>query len=222
MARSKIKVLSTTSSEWSQVVQHARQLGAYSRDNQYGFNREKTALTIAPDNRMLYSTPDMKPASGPKPVKVSVREFLNFTTLDDVDNNATAKACSAEVANAVGATVSGAISAMQDIVQDIRDASPCSQDTLVVKSAKVLVQNVLLWRTIGLSKLEALGLDITRDGDKAYVLDIASNTAEELTPEYASTQAEKDLVNGDVTPFTIFAKDCELVEELVMVKRVEE
>jgi hypothetical protein len=166
---------------------------------------------------MLKSSPNMKPVAGPKPIKISVREFLGFSSLNDINGGTKAPDCTQAVDTAVAqsATVCAAI------IQDMHDASPCSQETLVVKSAKVAVQNALLWKTLGLAKLQALGLDVTMDGDVAYVIDVATNSATELTAAFASAQAEKDLVAGEVTEFTIFAKDMELVEELVMVKVVD-
>jgi len=214
--RSKFKILSTTKSEFDTVSAHARKLGAYSRDGDYSYNPQKTALTIETDGRMLKSSPNMKPTSGPKPIKISVREFMAFTSLNDINGGVKAPDCT----NAVNAAVYQSAELCAIIMQDMHDASPCSQETLVVKSAKVAVQNALLWKTIGLAKLQALGLEVTMDGDVAYVIDIASNTATGLTAAYASAQAEKDLVAGEVTEFTIFAKDMELVEELVMVKVV--
>lgn len=217
MARQKFKVLSTTRGEWDQVVTHARSLGAFSRDNQYAYRSDKSAMTITPDNRILYSSPDMKPTSGPAPVKISVREFLSFTSLNDIE-----KPVGANSGVAVASAVAASMAVCDAMIQEVIDESPCSQDTLVVKKATVLTQNALLWKTVGLPKLKSLGIDVTMDGDVAYVIDIASNTATELTAEFAAKQAKADLeANDGATAYTIYAKDMELISELVMTKKVD-
>jgi hypothetical protein len=215
--RSKFKILSTTKSEFDTASAHARSLGAYSRDNDYGFNPQKTALTIETDGRMLKSSPNMKPVAGPKPIKISVREFLGFTSLNDINGGTKAPDCTQAVDDAVAqsATVCAAI------IQDMHDASPCSQETLVVTACEVSEQNSLLFRTIGLPKLEALGIDVVRDGDKNYIIDITKNESVELTAKYASECAKRDLLDGEVSPWSIWAKEHELITSLTMTKVVD-
>lgn len=208
MSHKKIKVMPTTGTrqEWDTIVAHARKLGAISRDGEYGYNPDRTAMII--DNHyMKYSSPTMKPKAGVEvPTKVSVDEFMSLESLHDVqfigkpvDKQAVAKA--------VAAT---------------RAIMPCSQNTLAVSDCTVLVQNDVLWASVGLPMLKDLGVEVTTLGDKDYIIDVANNDAQLFTAETASAQAKKDLLDGKVTPYTQWAKQCELIENLVMSKELPE
>lgn len=208
MSHKKIKVMPSLgdSQEWNTIIAHARKLGAISRDGEYGFNAEKTAMVI--DNHYIkYSSPTMKTKEGfVVPLKVSVSEFLSMPSLHDVEFIGKPVDKQA-VAKAVAAT---------------RAAMPCAQNTLQVSDCDVLVQNPVLWSSVGLPLLKRLGVEVTTLGDKDYIIDIANNDAVEFTADSASAQAKADLVAGKNTPYTQWAKECELIENMVLSKELPE
>lgn len=202
MAHKKIKVIVTTAGQWDQVMNHARKLGAVSRDNAYGFNPDKTAMVID-NNYIKYSSPTMKSVAGAvEPLKISVNEFLGLASLHDagligqpVDKQA--------VANAVAA---------------VKEQMPCAQSTLDVTDCDVLTQDAVVFATVGIPMLKTLGIEITTVDGVDYTIDVTANTATKFTAESASQQAKADLIDGKVTAYTKWAKACDLVENLVMSK----
>lgn len=204
LMHTKIKVMPTlgNSNEWNTIIAHARKLGAISRDGEYDFNADKNALLID-NNYIKLSSPTMKTKSGfVAPVKVSVAEFLALTSLHDVEFIGKPMDKQA-VAKAVAAT---------------RASMPCAQTTLAVSGCDVLVQNPVLWTSQGLPRLKALGVEITMLGDVAYVIDVTSNSATEFNSTTASAQAKQDILDGKVTPYSIWANEFQLIENLVQTK----
>lgn len=206
MSHNKIKVMAATQNEWNTIIAHARSLGALSRDGQYGYNPEKTAMVV--DNFYIkYSSPTMKTKAGfVAPTKISVRDFLDLTSLHDVAN--------------IGKPVDKA--AVANAVAAVRASMPCAQNTLKVKDCDVLVQNAVVWASKGLPMLKSLGVDITVLGDKNYIIDISSNDAKEITPETASAQAKADILECKVTPYTQWAKNCDLISNMDLAKELPE
>lgn len=202
MAHKKIKVIATTSAEWNTIIAQARKLGAVSRDNTYGFNPEKTAMIID-NNYIKYSSPTLKSVAGATPpLKISVGEFLGLASLHD--------------AGLIGQPVDK--QAIATAVAQVKAELPCAQSTLEVADCTVLVQNPVVWATVGVPMLKGLGVDVTTLDGVDYIIDIAKNEAVVFTAESASAQAKADLIAGEVTAFTKYAKACDLITDLRLSK----
>ena len=197
--------MTTTSNDWHIAVRHATQLGAISRDANYFFNPEKTAMII--DNNYIKCSSVTAKSLNVEPTKISLGEFLEFRSLHDANN--------------IGQVVpdySSYIEAME-VAQDV--TSPIAMDNLVVTDVEILEQNALMFKTVGIDKLQELGLDVTMMDGVPYILDVANNTATELTTQYVAEQAKVDFLNGDTTEFTMFAKEFQLINKMVFSKVVE-
>jgi len=198
----KIKVIATSSTQWSAIIAHARKLGAVSRDNSYGFNSDKVAM-IVDNNYIKYSSPTMKSVAGATPpLKISVDEFLALGSLHD--------------AGLIGQPVDR--QAVAQAVAQVKAEMPCAQSTLEVSDCTVLVQGDVIFATVGIPMLKGLGIEITTHDGVDYIVDITANTSIVFTAESASAQAQADLIDGEVTAYTKWAKACDLISNLVMKK----
>lgn len=202
MTHPKVKIIVTSAAQWNQVVDHARNLGAVSRDNAYSFNPAKTAMVID-NNYIKYSSPTMKSvADATPPMKISVTEFLGLTSLHDIAN--------------IGKPIDK--QAVANAVAAVKEQMPCAQSTLDVTDCDVLVQNPVNFATVGVPMLKTLGVEITTLNGVDYIIDVTANTATKFTAESASAQAKADLIAGEASPYTAWAKACDLIENLVMSK----
>lgn len=204
MQHKKLKIMAIDRAQWDAIVAHARTLGAISRDNQYGYNAEKPAMVID-NNYIKYSSPTMKPKPGIAPaMKISVNEFLALTSLHDAGHIGTP--CAGKVAAAVAS---------------VKEATPTLGKNMKVTDCKVLTQNATIFMTKGIPALQKLGVEITMDNDKPYILDVENNDAVELTTDYVATQAKADLLDGKDTAFTRYANSFQLFTEVVTSKVIE-
>ncbi|MCI4436218.1 MAG: hypothetical protein JHC33_05335 [Ignisphaera sp.] len=199
MKHTKIKVMTTTESEWATAVNHARRLGAVSSDGQYSFHQNKPSMIID-NNYIKYSSPTAR-SSGEQPLKISLEEFLNLRSLRQAGQDFDVVSCMAATALAV------------------MDTAPCL--SMDVASVVVLEQNAIIFRTQGLSWLEDRGVDVTMVGDKAYTLDISTNTAEELTPATIVDKATAAILENDMSDvYAMFATQFKLISEINYTKAV--
>lgn len=203
----KIKVIATTRVQWDAIVAHAQRLGAVSRDNQYGFNPDKTAM-IVDNNYIKYSSPTMKPVAGAVvPLKISVDEFLGLKSLHDAAFIGMPQVdCSSKVAAAV---------------KEVTAATPSLGKNMKVVSCAVLEQSAVIFKSVGLPALKTLGVQVTMDGETPYIINIDENTAEELTPALVAQYAKADLLEDKTTPWTLYANQFQLYTELKYSKLVD-
>jgi hypothetical protein len=204
MSHKKIKVTSTDAAQWNKIVAHARTLGAVSRDDAYAFNAEKPSMVI--DNLYIkYSSPTMKTKAGfVAPMKISVQDFMNLSSIYDIDN--------------IGRPVADCTAKVAAARQAIIDTTPALARNMKVVSCSVLTQNDTIFASKGIPALKQLGVDITMLGDKPYILDVASNSADELTTELVSVKAKEDILAGKNSPWARYANQFELVTDVTSSK----
>jgi len=204
MSHTKIKVTSTDAAQWNKIVAHARFLGAVSRDDAYAFNSTKPSMVVD-DFYIKYSSPTMKTKAGfTPPQKISVSDFLGLSSLYDIGNIGRPVAdCSGKVAAARQAVI---------------EATPSLAPNMKVTACTVLTQNDTIFASKGIPALKQLGIDITMLGDKPYIIDVASNSADELTTELVSVKAKADILEGKNSPWARYANKFELVTDVTSTK----
>ena len=216
--------LGLTKTQWDLAINHAAALGAFSRDGQYGYRPDKNAMTL--DGYFIkYSSPTAKPTNSPVDMKISYSEFMSMSTLNNgsgsnVKARPTAPTptaptptgiskaeCDRRVEKAARDAADGAVAVMEVM-------SPIAQATLKVVDVKILAQNPIVFAAQGIDALKDLGVDIVTHDGKNYIIDTATNTADEVTPDMIAKKAKADFLDGKVTAYTTYAKDFDLIESM--------
>lgn len=224
----KIKVLTYNKAGYDKAVRHAIKLGAVSRDGDTAFNSSKTSLVI--DGKfMMCSKAGYTPKKVPYDSIIDLDTFKTMTSLTSsagTTQRVPAGTSPAEVNQkvAVAATqgytngfADGEAVGYEDGYCDgTVDAAP--QKTLKCTKATILVQNPVVWATMGIPFFRDNGIEIVEHDDKMYTLDLVTNTSVEFTAKSAAEQAQADLIAGNETVYTSFVKNFDLADELVYTK----
>lgn len=215
----KIKITSVNRTQQQNVINKCRTWGAAARDGDYGPVAGKTAVVI---NTKIGDMPaiqlsrvDFNPSKNPYNKVISYKDFMNATTCPWGRKYSDAQSGEAgQPATAVAAVV---------VVQEVEvESGVCAQDTLKVKSCKVLEQEAIGFKTLGLPFLIDNGVEVTMSEDVAYILDVKNNTAKPLTAKTAAKNAKASITKGDKDVWADYAREFDLVDECIFIKSVED
>ena len=231
----KIKILSNNATQQHNVITKARAWGAAARDSDYGPVAGKTAVVI---NTLLgggktkpalqISSLGFAPKKKPYTHTFSYSEFMN---LDTCPWDASRQASQADTAQAVrdipqaaqAPRIKTVIQKEVVVVVEETEVGVCTQDTLRVKSLDVITQEAVGFVTLGLPFLVDAGVDVTELDGKTYLINPKKNTAKVVTAKSVAKRARKDILAGKTeSPFAIYAKTFDLLDNVVMEKVVPE
>lgn len=211
----KIKVLTRSRQEWNNAVDHAVRLGAFSQDGDTMFNPEKTAMVID-GGAIKNSRYDYRPKNAPYDQVLSYGDFMRLRNGDFVGNPRDAKA-SAEPTIAVSECAALVEAFMDAVDTGISPAEYLVPTVVTVPEA----QHSVIFKAAGIKYLQDRGVDFTKDGETFYMLDLKSNTAEEVTAQWVVDKGIKDMLDNEVTPFVTYLLDFELIQDVTF-SRVKE
>ncbi len=233
MGTVKIKNMSGSYNEFERGLRALLDSGCFARDGDIEFVASKPSFAVADGKYIQKSRTEYMPKKNPYMGVTTVDQFCAMCPADRTQflNSGKAGVAHKETISTSPATddCSGAFMDGVNLGVDLGAAlatpvkeTPCDQDTLVVKKADVLVQNSIIFRSQSIPFLKNNGVDITEDDGKYYVLDLKTNEAIEVTPEYVKEKAEKDLVDGNDSAWVRLVKEFDLINELKMTKKVDE
>jgi len=213
MAKS-IKVLTYNKAGFDKAVKHALSLGVKKTTLTFDANKSSLVVKLGATPTMAKSRAGYTPKENPYAAILDLAGFQSCQHLDDLAANKPA-------VKTVG--VPEAVCAQRaDIAFDqgfvigydegVDDTLP--QSTLKCVEAEVLTQNPIVWATMGIPFFKDNGLDIVENDGKMYTINTTTNTATEFTAVEAAKQAKKDLLAGEDSIYTSFAKNFELVDML--------
>ena len=213
----KIKVLTYNKAGFDKAVKHALTLGV--QRTTLTFDSNKTALVVSLGSiaKMMKSKAGYTPKNDPYAAIMDLAAFQGFNHLNELTANKAAApagiskaACAEKVEMAADIAYDGGyVDGHED---GTNDAAP--QTTLKCVEVTVLVQNPIVWASMGVPFFKANGLDIVENDGKMFTIDTAANTSTEFTAEEAAKQIKADLLEGDDTIFTQFAKNFELIDSI--------
>ena len=210
----KIKVLTRSRQEWDNAVDHAVRLGAFSQDGDTMFNPEKTAMVID-GGAIKNSRYDYRPKNDPYDQVLSYGEFMRIQDGGIVGTRDTNASKEPTITVSKCAEFVGAF--MDAVDTGISPAEYLVPTVVTVPEA----QHSVIFNAVGIKYLQDRGVDFTKDGETFYMLDLKSNTAEEVTAQWVVDKGIKDMLDNEVTPFVTYLLDFELIQDITF-SRVKE
>lgn len=222
----KIRIETKNASQYNNAVTKCRQWGAIARDGDYGYSPAKGYLVVTTklgsDAVIQSSRPSYSPST-PYDAEIAYKDFMNATTCPWNSKrtlNASNAGLEGKLADPI--VVTKEVHVTKEVIVEVPvPAGVCAQNTLKVKDCTVLTQEPIGFTSLGLPFLTSNGVTVTISDGKPYVLDVKNNGAEELTAEIAAKNAKADLIKGEDSVWTLYAREFDLVTGVTMHKVIE-
>ena len=231
----KIKILGKTPIQQRNIITKARSWGAIARDGDYGPVAGKTAVVIntnlgggKANPALQVATVDFRAKKNPYTSILSYSEFMKLTVCPWDSKRQASQADTAQAVRdipqaAQAPRIKTVIQKEVVVVVEETEVGVCTQDTLRVKSLDVITQEAVGFVTLGLPFLVDAGVDVTELDGKTYLINPKKNTAKVVTAKSVAKRARKDILAGKTeSPFAIYAKTFDLLDNVVMEKVVPE
>ena len=216
----KIKVLTYNKAGFDKAVKHALALGVQKTTLTFDSNKSALVITIGNPSKMVKSKAGYTPKKDPYAAILDLSAFKSCNHLNELTANkpiiqgVDPKQCAQDKVKAYdNGYVDGEADGYDSGYID-GDADAAPQTTLKCVEATVLTQNPIVWASMGIPFFKANGLDIVENDSKQWTIDVTTNTAVEFTAAEAAKQIKVDLLAGDETIYTNFAKNFELIDSI--------
>jgi len=223
----KVKVLTYNKAGFDKAVKHATALGVITKDGQgQTFDADKTSLVISLGNpaSMAKSRAGYTPKKTPYAAIIDLNAFKACNHINEllankpVINGVPKAECDQQKVKAAadgydhGYDVGESVGYDVGYVDGVDDTAP--QTTLKCVEAVVLTQNPIVWASMGIPFFKENGVNVVESEGKMYTVDTKSNTSTEFTAAEVAKQVKIDLLAGDDTIYTQFAKNFELIDSI--------
>lgn len=214
-----IKVLTYNKAGFDKAVKHALALGV--TPTVLTFDPDKSSLVVILENgtaRIVKSKAGYTPKKEPYAAIISLEQFKCYNHLNEliankaVQQGVDPKQCQQDKAEAFSVGHDIGYDAGYDVGYDdgVTDTAP--QTTLKCVECEVLVQNPIVWASMGIPFFKANGLELVESDGKMFTIDTKANTSTEFTAEEVAKQIKQDILDGKDTIYTSFAKNFELID----------
>lgn len=219
----KIKILTYNKAGFDKAVKHAFSLGVTTRDGKLTYDANKSAIVITVDGgkaTMAKSRAGYTPKKDPYAAIMDLAAFRAANHVNELIANrpvvsgVSPAECESKTktAHAQGYAIGEEVGYAVGYIDGTEDAAP--QTTLKCVEATVLTQNPIVWASMGVPYFKENGVDIVEADGKLWTIDTVANTSTEFTAASVAEQVKKDLLAGDDTVYTSFAKNFELIDSI--------
>lgn len=212
----KIKVLTYNQAGFNKAVKHALSLGVEKTTLTFDSNKSSLVVSLGSPAKMMKSKAGYTPKNDPYSAILDLASFQACNHLNELTANKPAvKGMSkAECDKKVTKVADAAYDTGYGHGHEDGTTESAPQTTLKCVEVTVLVQNPIVWASMGIPYFKANGLDIVENDGKMFTVDTTANTSTEFTAAEAAKQIKADLLEGDDTIYTQFAKNFELIDSI--------